>query len=38
VVGGPSSTMMWGVELDEPEIERMTRYAVHLFLHGLLHR
>lgn len=38
VVGGPSSTMAWGVELDEPEIERMTRYAVHLFLNGLLHR
>jgi TetR/AcrR family transcriptional regulator, mexJK operon transcriptional repressor len=38
VVGGPSSTMMWGVRLDEPEIERMTRYAVHLFLNGLLHR
>jgi TetR/AcrR family transcriptional regulator, mexJK operon transcriptional repressor len=38
VVGGPASTMAWGVELDEPEIERMTRYAVHLFLNGLLHR
>jgi TetR/AcrR family transcriptional repressor of mexJK operon len=38
VVGGPSSTMMWGVHMDEPEIDRTTRYNVHLFLHGLLHR
>ncbi len=38
VVGGPSSTMMWGVHMDEAEIERTTRYSVHLFLHGLLHR
>jgi TetR/AcrR family transcriptional regulator, mexJK operon transcriptional repressor len=38
VVGGPSSTMMWGVHMDQAEIERTTRYNVHLFLHGLLHR
>lgn len=38
VVGGPASTMAWGVQLDEAEIERMTRYSVHLFLNGLLHR
>jgi TetR/AcrR family transcriptional regulator, mexJK operon transcriptional repressor len=38
VVGGPSSTLAWGVELDEAEIARMTRYAVHLFLNGALNR
>lgn len=38
VVGGPASTMAWGVHLDEAEIERTTRYSVRLFLHGLLHR
>lgn len=38
VVGGPASTMAWGVHLDEAEIERTTRYSVHLFLNGLLHR
>ncbi|MEO5586155.1 MAG: TetR/AcrR family transcriptional regulator [Novosphingobium sp.] len=38
VVGGPASTMAWGVLLDEAEIERTTRYSVHLFLSGLLHR
>lgn len=38
VVGGPASTMAWGVHLDQAEIERTTRYSVHLFLNGLLHR
>jgi hypothetical protein len=38
VVGGPASTMAWGVRLDEAEIERTTRYSVHLFLNGLMHR
>lgn len=38
VVGGPASTMAWGVQLDDAEIERTTRYSVHLFLNGLLHR
>jgi TetR/AcrR family transcriptional regulator, mexJK operon transcriptional repressor len=38
VVGGPAGTMAWGVHLDDAEIERMTRYSVRLFLHGLLHR
>lgn len=38
VVGGPASTMAWGVHLGDEEIERMTRYSVHLFLNGLLHR
>ena len=38
VVGGPASTMAWGVKLDAAEIERITRYSVCLFLNGLLHR
>jgi TetR/AcrR family transcriptional repressor of mexJK operon len=38
VVGGPASTMAWGVRLDEAEIERTTRYSVHLFLNGVIHR
>lgn len=38
VVGGPASTMAWGAHLDQAEIERTTRYNVHLFLNGLLHR
>jgi len=38
VVGGPSSTMMWGVQIDQAEVERMTRHAVHLFLNGALPR
>lgn len=38
VVGGPASTMAWGVQLDEAEIERTTRYSVHLFLNGLMNR
>jgi hypothetical protein len=38
VVGGPASTMAWGVQMDEAEIERMTRYSVNLFLNGLLNR
>jgi AcrR family transcriptional regulator len=38
VVGGPANTMVWGTKLDAAEIERTTRYSVHLFLNGLRHR
>lgn len=38
VVGGPANTMAWGAKLDAAEIERTTRYSVHLFLNGLRHR
>lgn len=38
VVGGPANTMAWGAKLDAAEIERTTRYSVHLFLNGLLRR
>ena len=27
----------WGIVLAEKEIDKHTRYCVHLFLHGLLH-
>jgi TetR/AcrR family transcriptional repressor of mexJK operon len=37
VVGGPASMTAWGVVLSEAAIHRHTRYAVRLFLHGLLH-
>lgn len=36
VVGGPASMLAWGIPLDKHLIERRTRYAVHLFLHGTL--
>jgi TetR/AcrR family transcriptional repressor of mexJK operon len=36
VVGGPASMTAWGIALNEQEIQKHTRYAVHLFLHGLL--
>ncbi|CAN7665131.1 TetR/AcrR family transcriptional regulator [Phenylobacterium sp. LjRoot225] len=38
VVGGPPSMALSGVELDQAEIDRHTRSAVSLFLHGLLPR
>jgi AcrR family transcriptional regulator len=37
VVGGPASMTAWGLELSEKAIDKHTRYAVRLFLHGLLH-
>ena len=36
VVGGPALTAAWGVAVDPAEVDAHTRYAVHLFLHGLL--
>jgi TetR/AcrR family transcriptional regulator, mexJK operon transcriptional repressor len=36
VVGGPASSAAWGMRIDPGEVERHTRYSVHLFLHGLL--
>jgi TetR/AcrR family transcriptional repressor of mexJK operon len=37
VVGGPASMTAWGLVLSEKAIDKHTRYAVRLFLHGLLH-
>jgi len=37
VVGGPAIIKAWGVSLSEQDIDKSTRYAVRLFLHGLLH-
>ncbi|HTV95196.1 MAG TPA: TetR/AcrR family transcriptional regulator [Steroidobacteraceae bacterium] len=37
VVGGPASMTAWGLVLGEKAIDKHTRYAVRLFLHGLLH-
>lgn len=36
VVGGPALTAAWGVQIDADAVERHTRHAVRLFLHGLL--
>ena len=36
VVGGPSNSTAWGVVHDAQAIDHHTRYAVQLFLHGLL--
>jgi TetR/AcrR family transcriptional regulator, mexJK operon transcriptional repressor len=36
VVSGPALTAAWGVPVDCASVERHTRYAVRLFLHGLL--
>ena len=36
VVGGPALTAAWGVAGDPAGVETHTRYAVRLFLHGLL--
>jgi len=38
VVGGPANNAAWGMVIDPLEVERHTRYAVRLFLHGLLER
>jgi AcrR family transcriptional regulator len=35
VVSGPPTMTAWGLHLDEAAVERQTRYAVGLFLHGL---
>jgi AcrR family transcriptional regulator len=35
VVSGPPTMTVWGLHLDEAAIDRHTRYAVDLFLHGL---
>ncbi|PLK26219.1 TetR/AcrR family transcriptional regulator [Novosphingobium sp. TH158] len=37
VAGGPANIVAWGVQLSEDEVERQTRNAVRLFLHGILH-
>jgi AcrR family transcriptional regulator len=36
VVGGPAIDSAWGVRRDDAAVERHTRFAVRLFLHGLL--
>jgi AcrR family transcriptional regulator len=38
VVAGPPTMTVWGMEFDKESTERHTRYAVDLFLHGLLQR
>ncbi|TGD71065.1 TetR/AcrR family transcriptional regulator [Mangrovimicrobium sediminis] len=35
VVGGPASSTVWGVPMEDREIARHTRYCVRLFLRGL---
>ena len=36
VVGGPSNAAAWGVPFDAAAIDRITRYNVSLFLHGMM--
>lgn len=36
VVGGPAIDAAWGLRRDDAAIDRHTRFAVRLFLHGLL--
>ena len=36
VVGGPAIDAAWGVRRDDAAVDRHTRFAVRLFLHGLL--
>lgn len=36
VVGGPASLSAWGIHFNPAELDRHTRYCVHLFLHGFL--
>lgn len=36
LVNGPALTAAWGVPVDAAAVDRHTRYAVRLFLHGLL--
>jgi AcrR family transcriptional regulator len=38
VVAGPPTMTVWGMEFDKASTDRHTRYAVDLFLHGLLER
>lgn len=38
VISGPPTMTVWGLELDEAAVDRHTRYAVGLFLYGLLPR
>ncbi|HEX4375535.1 MAG TPA: TetR/AcrR family transcriptional regulator, partial [Steroidobacteraceae bacterium] len=38
VVSGPPTMTAWGMKVDPSDIDRHTRYCVHLFLHGLLRR
>lgn len=35
LLGSPARTTAWGMELDEAEIDRQTRYRVGLFIHGV---
>jgi TetR/AcrR family transcriptional repressor of mexJK operon len=35
LLGSPARTAAWGMELDEAEIDRLTRYRVGLFVHGV---
>lgn len=36
VVGGPASMRAWGIQADDAEIERQSRFCVHLFLNGVV--
>jgi AcrR family transcriptional regulator len=36
VITGPATMTVWGLEFDDAAVDRHTRYAVSLFLHGLL--
>ncbi|HEX7858122.1 MAG TPA: TetR/AcrR family transcriptional regulator [Sphingobium sp.] len=36
IVGGPANMRAWGVVREEAEVDRQTRFNVHLFLHGLM--
>ena len=38
VVSGPPTMTVWGLQLDAAAVDRHTRYAVDLFLHGVLPR
>jgi len=38
VVGGPANLTAWNLSFAPDEVERHVRYAVHLFLHGVLAR
>ncbi len=36
VVGGPANSSVWGVPMDDEQVNRHTSYCVRLFLHGFL--
>lgn len=36
VVGGPANSSVWGVPMDDEQVNMHTSYCVRLFLHGLL--